>query len=394
MTKKQSKNEIKADKTMINCKAINEKQNKDLNEICTQKFNVLPCKCSGCETDDVYPILSSPNDAVLLNTGYDGSGGFLSNGSDFHWEVRKGSSSSWKSAKIVSDSLPNSWVRSPFESANWISFSENGSGGGSTEMYFRYRFNLNSSINPATFFLMMDFYADNRILEIKANNIEQSTQPNGSNILPQVNQRGYIADSQVRIKLDNSWQRCNNEIIVHVRNSTKDGAPGDPGGLLVQNSIEISQDMMGCNCNCECSELELPDIHPCISVKWGDSKCDCLETNDMEILCITVCNCYSNISFHNFYIGKIQVTDMTGKPAESLPAGTPSVQVIPSGPICFGNITACTDSDQKNCVSRELVLKTSGAIGKKYRLSFSGICFDVSHPLQSEQCFIMELCQD
>ena len=377
----------------INCKSINKGKNKYLNEICTKKANVLPCKCSGCETDKLYPIVSSPNDAVLLNTAYNGSSGFLRNGSDSHWEVRNGSSGSWRPAQIVSKGLPRSWVKSPFKNANWISFDSHGNGGG-TDIYFRYRFNLDSSINPDKFSLMMDFYADNKVLEIKVNNIEQSTQPNGSIVLPQKKQRGYLAGNQVQIKLDNSWQRCNNEIIIQVRNSTKDGGPGDPGGLLVQNSVEMNQDMIDCNCDYECSELELPDIHPCISVKWGDSECDCLETDDVEILCITVCNFYSNISFNNFYIGQIEVTDMSGKLIESLPDGTPSVQVLPSGPICFGNISPCADSNEINCVSRELVLKTCGAIGKKYRLSFSGVCFDVSQQFQSERCFVLELCQD
>ena len=72
MIKKQFKNENKEDRKKINCKSINKEQNKYLNEICTKKSNLLLCKCSGCETDKLYPIVSSPNDAVLLNTGYDG----------------------------------------------------------------------------------------------------------------------------------------------------------------------------------------------------------------------------------------------------------------------------------------------------------------------------------
>ena len=148
------------------------------------------------------------------------------------------------------------------------------------------------------------------------------------------------------------------------------------------------------DCHCDCVALRIPDIKPCISVAWGDSACDCIETDDVEVLCLTVCNCYSNVTFNNLTIGQIQITDMTGNPVPLLPDGTPSVQVIPSGPICFGDIGPCTGKNQPGCVSRELVLYTRGAIGKDYRLSFEGVCFTVSHQFQSEQCFIVKLCQD
>lgn len=150
-----------------------------------------------------------------------------------------------------------------------------------------------------------------------------------------------------------------------------------------------------CNdCRCDCVAIKLPDIEPCISVKWGDSRCDCMETNDLEVLCITVCNCYSNVTFNDLTIGHIQITDMAGNPVPPLPDGTPSVQVIPSGPICFGDIGPCKGKNQPSCVSRELVLYTCGAIGKDYKLSFEGVCFTVSHEFQSEQCFVVKLCQD
>jgi hypothetical protein len=148
------------------------------------------------------------------------------------------------------------------------------------------------------------------------------------------------------------------------------------------------------DCDCACVAIKFPDIKPCISVAWGDSKCDCMETDDLEVLCVTVCNCYSNVTFKDLSIGQIHITDMAGNPVPTLPDGTPSIQVIPSGPICFGDIGPCKGRNQPGCVSRELVLYTRGAIGKDYRLSFEGVCFSVSHEFQSEQCFIVPLCQD
>jgi hypothetical protein len=140
--------------------------------------------------------------------------------------------------------------------------------------------------------------------------------------------------------------------------------------------------------------VQFPAIKPCISVSWGDSVCDCLETDDVEVLCITVCNCYANVTFTNFTIGQILVTDLAGNPVATLPDGTPSVQVFPTGPICFGNIGPCEGRDHPSCVSRELVLYTRGAVGKSYKLIFRGICFNVCHQYQSWQCFTMKLCQD
>jgi hypothetical protein len=145
---------------------------------------------------------------------------------------------------------------------------------------------------------------------------------------------------------------------------------------------------------CGCKPVRMPKIEPCISVAWGDSKCDCMETDDVEVMCITICNCYSNVTFSDLSIGQIRITDMAGKPVPTLPDGTPSVQVFPSGPICFGDIGPCSERSGKSCVSRELVVYTRGAIGKDYKLSFEGVCFAVKHHFQTEQCFVLTLCKD
>jgi hypothetical protein len=148
------------------------------------------------------------------------------------------------------------------------------------------------------------------------------------------------------------------------------------------------------DCGCGCKAVRIPKIEPCISVAWGDSKCDCMETDDVEVMCITVCNCYSNVTFSDLSIGHIRITDMAGRPVPTLPDGTPSVQVFPSGPICFGDIGPCTERVGKSCVSRELVVYTRGAVGKDYKLSFEGVCFAVKHHFQTEQCFVLTLCKD
>jgi hypothetical protein len=181
---------------------------------------------------------------------------------------------------------------------------------------------------------------------------------------------------------------------------------GEQNAVLAEHNASLINTMPSKNCNCpdskpglgdcdcKCETIKLPVIEPCISIKWGDSACDCLETDDMEVLSISVCNCYSNVTFSDLSIAQISVTELDGSPVPVLPDGTPSVRVIPTGPICFGDIGPCTDKDKPNCVSREVVLYTRGAVGRDYLVSFNGVCFSVSHHLQSEKCFVLKLCQD
>lgn len=386
------------------CEEIAAAQNRHLADLCSHKVNTLSYRCSGCDSDGRYPVLASAQDAQLLNTAYDTStGGALASGNDAHWEVGLGTPSgfttvtSWAPAPVVVNPTP-AWTTSPFNNAGWISPFSDGkhpAGTNNLDVYFRYRFNIASSASPATFAVTMDFFSDNQVAEIWVNGVQQSTQPNGSGVLPQVGNTsatgygasGFGPNSAARITLDNNWRRCENEIIVYVKSSR------DYVGFLAQNAVEVKPGEDACHCQCDCKPLQFPDAQPCITVKWGDSKCDCMETDDVEVLCITVCNCYSNVSFEDLTIGQIVVTDANGRPVPTLPDGTPSVQVIPSGPICFDEIGPCVDG-RPGCVSREIVLYTRGAVGGNYRLLFRGVCFKVCHEYQLDQCFTMTLCQD
>ena len=393
-------NVLRALTPLPTCESIVEAQNAYLSRLCAKKVNLLSCRCSGCATDDKYPVISAPSDAPLFNTSYNGSGGFLTSGTDSHWDVGLGDKTGFNSVTSwIKAFVCNPGYQNPYSNANWISYWINAahpSGTGNVDAYFRFTFNLGSSVDPTTFALAMEFFADNRVWEIYVNGVPQSTQPNGSGVIPQFpnlgqdiyEAPGFYKGNQVHIALDNHWRRCENELVVHVKST--------PGllGFLAWNSVEVKSDESGCDCHCDCVAVKFPSVEPCITVSWGDSKCDCLETDDVEVLCVTVCNCYSNVTFGNLSIGQIRITDMAGNPVPNLPDGTPSIRVIPSGPICFGNVGPCTDKDHPSCVSREVVLHTRGAIGKNYRLAFGGICFSVCHQFQSEQCFTMKLCQD
>src|SRR3712207_8484092 len=53
------------------------------------------------------------------------------------------------------------------------------------------------------------------------------------------------------------------------------------------------------NCNDRgCDRVEEPKIVPCLHLRWGDGPQDRLETEDTEILCLTVCNPYSRSEEH------------------------------------------------------------------------------------------------
>ncbi|MEZ4934798.1 MAG: hypothetical protein R2788_22040 [Saprospiraceae bacterium] len=157
--------------------------------------------------------------------------------------------------------------------------------------------------------------------------------------------------------------------------------------------VELLQEVICNACGSGCTKLELPNVSPCFSVVWGDSDCDCMETNDFEVLLIKACNCYSNLAFQNLTIGRLIVLDSAGKPVATLPDGNPSVEVLPSGPICFGNLEPCTDNTP-TCKAREFIIRTRGALSGKYQLKFEAICFDVVNKFSTEQCFTLDLCKD
>lgn len=170
------------------------------------------------------------------------------------------------------------------------------------------------------------------------------------------------------------------------------------GGVLYVGPVDQNKytDLLKdaiCNACGGCKKVPQPDVKPCISVSWGDSKCECMETDDVEMLCITVCNCYTNITFSDFIINLVYVTDLAGGPVPTLPDGTSSVEVTPIGPLCFGDIGPCKDNEP-TCVSRQVVLQTRGAKGGGHQLHLLGICYDVCFHYLAAECFRLDLCPD
>lgn len=144
----------------------------------------------------------------------------------------------------------------------------------------------------------------------------------------------------------------------------------------------------------KCATLPAPDAHPCISIRWGDSDCDCMEGDDHEALCLTVSNCYSNVTFSNVRIGYVIVVDVSGSLAPRLPDGSPSSWIYPTGPICFGDIGPCVDG-KPGSVSRDAVIINRGLPPGKWFVRIGMVCFDATfHYAIAEEAFEFDVCKN
>jgi len=122
------------------------------------------------------------------------------------------------------------------------------------------------------------------------------------------------------------------------------------------------------NCDDRCETVEEPKIVPCFRLRWGNGPQDHFETDDTEIICITVCNPYSNVVLKDFNV-LINVTTAAGGPVPNQADGTPSVIIKPQFNVCFDDIPACDpQKPNQNCISREFVLIDRGAVPGQYKI--------------------------
>ena len=114
-----------------------------------------------------------------------------------------------------------------------------------------------------------------------------------------------------------------------------------------------------------CSLVDLPELEPCFYMHWGDSKKDQIESHDDEILYITACNPYGNLSFRGLKVIKATIT-----PSGSLLSnGEKEIQLVPDKLICFGDLEGCA------CSSREFTLLTRGVKPDNYKIEIE-YCID------------------
>lgn len=150
----------------------------------------------------------------------------------------------------------------------------------------------------------------------------------------------------------------------------------------------------GCGNSGGCSTAAIPELEPCVSVRWGDSACDGMEGDDHEEVCITICNCYDNVTFSNVKIAGILITDASSGNPPTLPDGSPSSEIYPVGPYCFGDIDPCVDGE-KTCVSRNAVIINRGLPPGTWMVKIVGLCFDVHHHYDQQTLdFTFEVCKN
>lgn len=147
-----------------------------------------------------------------------------------------------------------------------------------------------------------------------------------------------------------------------------------------------------CHSQGGCQPVKIPEILPCFKLKWGDGPNDQMETDDVEVLCITACNPYSNVTLKNLEIVVSVISKATGDPVPNLPDGTPSVFIKPSHMICFGDLPPCDpkNPNELTCVSREVVLVTRGAEATDYVFKI-GYCFIAEFAFRGIDNFKFEL---
>lgn len=167
---------------------------------------------------------------------------------------------------------------------------------------------------------------------------------------------------------------------------------------LIDQCQSFVNEMPNCNddhsCDCDtsdtddCKAVEKPEISPCIKIKWGQTENSCLSGCGSYTMCITVCNCYSNIAFKNFAIGLLEVVGADGEPIEISENGKSALQIVPRGPYSFGTIEACS------CISREFTLNVKCPKPGKYKVKMDGICYDVCFHYDSSDCFHFDICPE
>lgn len=362
------------------CKKAKDAVDKILLEQCKRKHKqLLPC-CE-CSPNHSGPRIRSQQDAVLLNTAYDGAGGTLAQNSlDLQWEYSNSPTGPWNPATVVTNAVEGAWTGTLPPTSDWISIDNDARppAGQHGNWYFRVRFVLCDGIDPASFALTVNYLVDDRVRDIIVNGISQ----NSTISIPQSGFTGTPAS----VTLRNSWMHCENDIIFHIN------SPGGPLGLAAGFTIDELNILHPCDC--ECRPAEIRRYEPCFSVSYGSRKGDCLDTNDCQTLCITACNCYSNLTFEDLTINQITVCDEFGNPVPQLPDGRDSVLAAPIGPVCFGDLGPCVEGRGPKCKARQFVLKTHSAKAGRYRLKFEGICYKVSFVSHIDKCFEFELKQD
>ncbi|WEX10575.1 hypothetical protein [Chelativorans sp. AA-79] len=214
----------------------------------------VPEDCTQCSvTTPTPPYTPNPPDTMscstsgaYFNTAYDGAGGMKTSGFDNYWQVAltptpvtgaPPAGLTWGAATVVSNP-PAVYITSPFGNANWISNSSTAMHPNPTvnyDIFYRYQFNLDPAVDPASLDLDMSFYADNSVYQVWVNGVAQNIQSGFGGADPYF-YGGFGAGGVAIGSMNGAWQTGFNEIIVHVKSG-----PGAQAFMAQINSEAICQ---------------------------------------------------------------------------------------------------------------------------------------------------------
>ena len=184
--------------------------------------------------------ITCTSDSSVFNTGANGSGGILAVGSiDSHWQVSvpglvnsaliPGDPDAVPAADWVPAIVPTPYptFHANLSNAAWISQTVSAvqTPSSNADVFYRLQFYLDPSVNPATFQLSMNFWADNSVYEVWVNGMPQSGLP-GVGTLPQDPTQPYDAAefslfaSSTLFTFTQGWRTGLNTFIVDTKTSS------------------------------------------------------------------------------------------------------------------------------------------------------------------------------
>lgn len=189
------------------------------------------------DTDTQFPLppanvanIACTSDPNLFNTAYNGTGGMLTSGNDTYWQVALTTTPvtgappvglTYLAAPVIDPPLA-AYLPSPYGNANWISHAANAAHptpSTNYDIFYRYQVNLAPGVNPASFDLLMNFYADNSVYEVWVNGVAQGIQSNFG--ADPYFYAGFVAGAEASGTLVGPWQSGLNEIVVHVKSGAE-----------------------------------------------------------------------------------------------------------------------------------------------------------------------------
>uniref|UniRef100_Q11MC3 Conserved repeat domain n=3 Tax=Chelativorans TaxID=449972 RepID=Q11MC3_CHESB len=192
------------------------------------------------------PTVSCTTDGAIFNTAYDSSsGGMLTSGTDANWDVALTTTDitgpppgglTYADAVVVDDP-PANYTTSPFGNANWISHNSTATQPTpeNYDIFYRYEFSLDPSVDPSTLDLQMTFFADNSVYEVWVNGVDQNIQSDYAPEDPYF-YSGFQAGNGASGAMNGAWQTGLNTIVVHIKSG-----PGAQAFMAQIESTSVCQ---------------------------------------------------------------------------------------------------------------------------------------------------------